>query len=639
MLLGLLPVVVLFALIILLANIMPDSSWRRACLRAGVLWASYIAVLNELLSIWRAITLIGLIIAWSLPLVGVVVFFFVHLKRGHNIRLPHLGVPNSLSQSFMIVGIVIILCLTAILAWHSPPQTWDTLNYHMPKVAHWAQDQAVHHFTTGIEPQNYMSPGLEYIVLHFYILSGGDRFVTMVNWLMVLGCLCGVSLIVSQFGLGLNAQTFAALFAATLPTGIVQASSTMTDTAVAFWMVIVAVETIALAKEEKNRFTIFFLSLSAGLAILSKPTAYAFALPIAVFVIITLIRQKDPKRFARSISLAFMLVLLLNLGHLSRNQARYGNPFGPKGRISTLIPDGINLSIILSNTLRNASLHAGTPSPYVNKGIYLFVEKVHEIIGIDIMDSRTTHSQRYKVFPPSTHEDLTSNPLHALLILIAFFLLLWRRNRVPREVVAYGLCVALSFVLVSSMVQWQLYNARLHQAFFYLAVPWTVFMLNEVMSQRSLFILGVLLLFASWPWLVHIRSRPIFDQPGESYVDNVINESRIDLYYASGGHLKVPHSEIAARIQESRCSRIGLVLMGNEAEYPLWMLLGAPRNAPRIEWIIEDKSADTTDKSDFQPCAVILHPCAQDQGMFDGLPRVYEHKQTRYCLYLESVEE
>jgi hypothetical protein len=637
LLLGLLPLAVLIGLILLLANLQSDSSWRRACLHAGVLWGSYIVLLNELLSIWKAITLVGLVVAWSLPLLGIAVYLILQARRGRKIRLPRPGRPQGWSQVFLIIGVIFILSVTAVLAWHSPPQTWDSLNYHMPKVAHWAQNQSIHHYVTGIATQNYMSPGMEFVVLHFYILSGGDHLVALVSWLFVLGSIIGVSYLASRFGLGKTAQLFSMLFAATLPMGIVQASSTMTDCAVAFWMIVVAAEAVTVMKKEDDVWTIVILGLSAGLATLTKPTGYAFTLPFAVLIVIALLLRRNVKLFVRSALITIILVLLLNIGHLSRNQMTYGNPFGPQKRITALITDELSLPIIISNALRNATLHAGTPSPYVNKGIYLVVVKIHELMGVDVMNPATTHSRRYKVFPPSTHEDLTSNPLHALLILIALILSIWRRKRLPKEIFVYGLVVATSFVLVSSLVQWQLYNTRLHQPFFVMATPWAVFMLYNVRSQRFMNVLALVLLAASWPWLVHIPSRPIIYQREESYVDDVFHEARVDLYYANGGHLKIPQTEIAARIRESQCSQVGLVLTGNEAEYPLWALLGAPRDAPRIEWMIANSNPDA--EADFQPCAIILQPCAEDQGMFDGLPRVYEHKPTDYCLYLDPATQ
>jgi 4-amino-4-deoxy-L-arabinose transferase-like glycosyltransferase len=635
LLLGLLPLAVLIELILLLANLQPDSSWRRAGLHAGVLWGSYIVFLNEVLSIWKAITFVGLILAWSLLLLAIAVFLVVRIRRGHKIRLPRPDWPEGWSQVFLLISVVIIVGITGMLAWLSPPQTWDSLNYHMPKVAHWAQNQSIHHYVTGVATQNYMSPGMEFVVLHFYVLSGGDHLVTMVSWLFVLGSIIGVSYLASRFGLGKTAQLFSMLFMATLPMGIVQASSTMTDCAVAFWMIAVAAEAVTVLKKEDDLWTIVILGLSAGLAILTKPTGYAFTMPFAILMASALLVRKNFKLFMRSALLAFILVLLLNIGHLYRNQKTYGNPFGPQKRITALITDKISLPIIISNTLRNATLHAGTPSPYVNKGIYLVVVKIHELMGVDVMDPATTHSRRYKVFPPSTHEDLAANPLHALLILIALILSIRRRKRIPKVIFVYGLVVATSFVLVSSLVQWQLYNTRLHQPFFVLAAPWAVFMLYDVLSQRYINILAVVLLAASWPWLVHIPSRPIVYQRGESYVDDVFTASRFELYYANGGHLKIPQGDITALIKESSCTQVGLLLRGNGAEYPIWALLGAPRDAPRIEWLVDDPAFRDGDEPVFQPCAIILQLCAEDQGKYDGLPRVYEHKPTDYCLYLD----
>jgi len=79
----------------------------------------------------------------------------------------------------LLAGVVLVLTVTATVAWLSPPQTWDSLVYHMSRVAHWAQNRSVWHYATGIDRQGSMSPGAEVITLNFYVLSAGDRLATL----------------------------------------------------------------------------------------------------------------------------------------------------------------------------------------------------------------------------------------------------------------------------------------------------------------------------------------------------------------------------------------------------------------------------------------------------------------------------
>ncbi len=629
-----LPLAVLLGLILTLGNLNPEKGWRVAILRAAVLWGTYLVVLTELLSLVEIVTSLGLTIGWLTPLLAIAAFFVIRIRRGHSIILPRPIVAQDWFNRLLLIGVLVIIVSTGILAWFAPPQTWDSLNYHMPRVAHWAQERAVRHFVTGIEPQNYMPPGAEYMILHLYVLTAGDRLSNFVEWFAMIGSLIGVSWIYLLLGGEKGKQLIAVLFAATLPMGIVQASSTMTDYVVAFWMVVVAAESIALAKGEEDRGTVPILALSAGLAVFTKPTGIAYALPFAVLVAVILVRRYRLLHFLRYTVVAIALVLMLNFGHFVRNYATYGNPFGSERRISSLITEEISIPIIISNTLRNASLHAGTPSPHVNKGIYLTVVKVHEIIGIDPKDSRTTHSRKYRVFPPSTHEDLTTNVVHAYLYLITFVILLVRRRRYSRDALVYGLIVPCSFIFVSTLPQWQLWNGRLHLGFFVLYAPLAAYVVSDVLPPRMLIASSVLIFTASLPWLFQIRSRPLIYNPNTSYTKVVYRLARWEQYFVNGGHLKRPHTEVTRRILDSGCKEVGIALPGNEAEYPLWVLLNAPFSDIKIEWIIGGTSIALQEDHNENLCAILLNPCSEDQFEFRDLPLVYRHRATEFCLFL-----
>jgi hypothetical protein len=89
------------------------------------------------------------------------------------------------------------------------------------------------------------------------------------------GCIIGVSLIASLFAATARGQLLSGLIAATIPMGILQSSSTQNDLVVSFWLVCFIVFGI-LSVREQSLAWIALMSLSLGLAVLTKGTAYFF---------------------------------------------------------------------------------------------------------------------------------------------------------------------------------------------------------------------------------------------------------------------------------------------------------------------------------------------------------------------------
>lgn len=164
-------------------------------------------------------------------------------------------------------------------------------------------------------------------MLHLYVLSGGDRYVNFVEWFAMLGSLVGVSLMAKRFGAKRNGQIISVVFAVTIPMGIVQASSTMTDYVVALWMVCVAVEIFRLQDKGSIIIEAVVMSTAAGLAILTKPIAYAYLLPLALCAAFRLFRISNWKVLLGTSILAICLVGILNIGHFNRMIYTYGSVY------------------------------------------------------------------------------------------------------------------------------------------------------------------------------------------------------------------------------------------------------------------------------------------------------------------------
>jgi hypothetical protein len=260
----------------------------------------------------------------------------------------------------------------------------------------------------------------------------------------------------------------------------------------------------------------------------------------------------------------------------------------------------------------------------VNRGIYLAVAQIHDWMGLDLNDPRTTSAGDFAVRPPLTHEDLTTNPLHSLVCLLAFGVIFVRRERRFSPLPAYALSVASAVIVLSFLFKWQIFGSRYLLPFFLLFSPAAARALDWLGRPGLAAGVGLALAAASWPWLTGIRSRPLIERPGDSTVRSVLVEPRISLYFANGLYLQDPQSEIAAEILREGCGRVGLVLGGNAAEYPLWVLLGAPRSDLRLEWIVAGTPSARFEDPTFRPCAVICdESCPADWERVRGLPLRY----------------
>jgi hypothetical protein len=629
-----LPLVAFVAVFLSLGNWLPGNGWRTAYLRAVLLCALWLVGLTEILSLMTAIDRPTVAAGWAVLLIAAGISLAARRRAGARLILPPLRLPQAWGDRLILLGVAVVLIVTAVVAWLAPPQTWDSLNYHMPRVAHWAQDRAVEPFATGIETQNSRTPGAEYAVLHLYVLAGGDRLVNFAAWFAMLSSVIGVSLVAKQLGAGTTGQVLAAAFAASIPMGIVQASSTTTDYAVAFWMIVVASETLRWMKGPPTPATVLALGAGAGLAVFTKPTSFSYLLPFALVVAIMIVRQRHTRGLWRWVAGGALLLVAVNFAFYVRTYRLYG-------RLIESEQYGVHAleihtpAVLLSNVLRNAALQMSTPSPHVNKALYLVLLKVHEVIGLDPSDPQTTSAGRFAVRPLNTFEDQTSDPLQAMFVAVVGAAAFFRPRAFGRSAQLLAAAVVAGFLIFCFVFKWQAFGSRYHLPLFVLSGP-----LFGVVSARGARpgvarLAGAAVLILAWPWLVGINSRPLI--PGnEALVGSILTEPRERLVYANGPYLERPHRAMVQQIEGAGCARVGLMLSGNSAEYPLWLLLGAPDRRLTVEWIVAGAPSARYARSDFQPCAVICEGCRAEWTLLRDLPRVYH--VFGFSLYLASPQ-
>src|SRR5262249_49079834 len=170
---------------------------------------------------------------------------------------------------------------TLAMAVAAVPTTRDSMTYHLARVAHWAQNRSVAWYPAHVLRQLHPPPWAEFAVLHLFVLAGGDRLANLVPWISIVGSVIATSLVARPLGAPPRGQILAAFVCATIPMGVLQASTTQNDYAASLWLVCLVHFLLAL-DSCPGVLASAGAGASLGLALSTKGTAYVFAVPFLV---------------------------------------------------------------------------------------------------------------------------------------------------------------------------------------------------------------------------------------------------------------------------------------------------------------------------------------------------------------------
>lgn len=610
----------LISLSILLAQY---YSWRRAILSAATIWGIVVVISTEVLSIFRQFSFFPLVITWiifNLLILGRI-FFTADKKQN---RIPNFSVhwlAKVQKQQFLagsIFAIVTIIIIIGIIALAAPPNTWDSMTYHMSRVVHWIQNRSIAFYPTYNLPQLFHPPFAEYVIAHLQILSGTDRYANLVQWLTLIGSAIAVSSIALELNANARGQVFAAVFAVTIPMGILQASSTQNDYAVSFWVLCLAYYVLLSIKYGTKKTSYFFIGASLGLAILTKSSGYLYAFAFMVWYSLAQFKKWGWRGW-QPIFIPSAIALVLNLNHYLRNYSLFQSFISaPDNFASAYKIEIISIPTFISNVLRNLALHTDVirnlklenfiypTTGIVNKALLL----IHDFLGVDMYDPRTTANSYRGVPGISFDENVAGNPLHLVFIVIAiFFFLLFKSFKKDRLIKIYILASSTGFIFVCLLLKIQIYQSRHHLALFLLLSSIVGIALARIPIQQIANLLVILLIVTSLPWVFQNKFRPIVAE------QNIFNTPRMTQYFINRPQLEPSYTEAARTINNLGCEKVGLSLgrgitVGNEYwEYPLWTLLKAQNPQIELQHIqpenVSNSLSNRYPHKNFMPCAII----------------------------------
>ena len=456
---------------------------------------------------------------------------------------------------WLVLSLFGILILTAFVY---PPNAYDSMTYHMARVAHWIQQESVDYYPTNISRQNVMGPGAEYLILFFQLLTGTDYLANGVQ-LFSFGVLIIVLIYVLRvFRVPQRLSPFIVALCISAPMAVMQATSTQNDLVNSLMTIAILVACIRLMAGQMNRlrtgdFILIGSCLSAGFLV--KPISLIIVAP---FLGLSLLLQLKPLTGSRKLIwkniggfAVVCLVITIIAGpdimrkishHVSRHEVYPLFSQWDKERILNPV------SILGQNT------------PFPNETKALFKR-------FGYRGKLLTNAVFF------THEDFIGNPVQVLSMLILTLLTISFSPFVIKRPKQYGpllilsLAPALSWCIFGFIVKNQLWITRLQLPLIFL-LPFSFLYVVRIagLSRLSMgflklfvFVMSIFSLAYGTYAATHNRSRPLDLQTfwGEF-------PSRVEGFYKSADYDFF--LEVADKLQ---CRRIGLLMGGDSMDYPL----------------------------------------------------------------------
>lgn len=588
-----------------------SGDWRVAALHGATAWGAAIVAVTEGLGAIERLTPWGIAGAWIAVDVAAIA---LALRAGR-------GAPRdperlAIWDRLLLGGAGVVVLLVGVVAVLAPPNTWDAMQYHVPRVVHWLQNRTVAFYPTHELKQLHMPPGAEYAMLQLHALWGGDRLDNLGQWLALVGSVVVASLVARELGAAPRGQALAAVVCATIHESLLGASGSKNDVVLGFWLLALAAYALRFGRDARAGDAAG-LGLALGLAWLTKGTSYVLAAPLLVALWLAWPRSVK-LALVRCLPIVALLAVGLNAGHFARNHALHGSPLGP-GREGLdgeykYTNDVVTPASVLSNLVRNAAVHVRSEERERNAAIERGIARLLAPIGADPDDPRTNFFAHWRFQLPewAIHEGFAGDPAQLALVLVTLAIAVATGRRPARRPLAvYALGVALAFVAFCAVFKWQPHLARLHAPLFALWAPAIGAAMGAAWPPWLARLTAALLIVFALPMAIDNDARPLSLRPA-----SVHRADRAAQYFGDRRGMARDVLPAVSFVRGTGCTRIGLDLsaeVGDQYEYPWLALLGAGTTAEVRPIAVTNDSARYAHRlGAFAPCVVVCVRCARE---------------------------
>jgi hypothetical protein len=496
------------------------SSIRLAFIKAFLSISLISYLLVEVLSFINQLSFTSVSIAWGIVAVGMGIFLW---KNYSSIQLPLISF-KTIDKNYrwlLIFGFIFVLLPLLLLSIFIPPNNWDSLAYHLPRIEHWIQNKNIYPYPTNLIRQIITPPFSEYVLIQLRILSGNDWFLNLLQYCSLIGVLFIVTQLFQFLKINYKGQILLYAVLISLPMLIFQSTTTQTDLLSAFYLLAFILFSY-LFVQENNKSSFIYLVIALSIGILTKYTIAIFALPFILYIIYHVVKQKNLSLLLFATTSSVMIAAIILAPFLYRNYLSFESLTGNEYFGASMSNSKISLAYTISNSIKNIADFISVPVNTFNQFMFLFIDKIHLLIGITVNDKGANWNEMNFIVNNHLNEDSAGSLLHFIIFIVSFFLLFRWKDK--KWVVLYIAGLLITFFIYSSIFRYSPWNNRLFlplTLLFMLASSYIF--IKTIKSEFLSFSISVGLLIISLFPVYMNRAKPIIIDP--FYLKRVLSHS------------------------------------------------------------------------------------------------------------------
>ncbi len=485
-------------------------------------------------------------------------------------RLPRVSLRVSL-LSLIALAVVLGVAYELFLGVATPPNNWDSLHYHLARVAAWHAQRDLGFFPTHNAIENVYPPNAELLVLWTVTFVGRDVFAALPQLFASLATAASVFTIGRRLGYERRAAAFSALLFPTLTIVALESVTTQNDLLEASF--VVAAVAFALGR---TRAETALAGLALGLAAGTKLT-FLYAVPVLVAIGLLMLPRRRLVELCCAAAAGFALVGMY--GYV-QNIVETGRPQGKAHEVSSLPPHvtfGGTVSSVARTAYRLVDLSGLHPPAALTSHVAGAAKRTFGALHIPPNPPEATTKGTFEfTYAPNTTASEDSSALGPLgfLLLVPLslgFLIAWVRRRTDRAHAAHALAFPLYVVALALGTRWNLYVDRFLDTPAALTLPLAPAVLGRAPVRAVVAVIATASLAAA---LAYDVSKP----------RGVWHRSRADVQAIRWPELEPVLETVQARVPAG--ARLGVDLAPLDWEYPWW----GPRLERRLVWLPQQRA-------------------------------------------------
>lgn len=585
-----------------------DRKYIEAWMMAVLCWCSVLFLKTELLSCAYLMNRWSVFAFWLLAsgIAGAVIY-----KTGK-----YALVKKALSDCGSTIRknkfFTFVFLLTAILAIVTVPYNWDSMTYHLPRVAYWAENHSVAHYATTIYRQVGNPPLHEFISLDVYLLMGKKDY--------LLNCIqCGAFLtnawmvceIAKKLGCSAKASKVGMLLYCSTPIAFAEALTTQNDNLACLFLLFFVYELLdflqrdrKIADSRENYGKCMRLAACVGLGYLTKPTvSMGMAVLAVVLLVMCILRRDSVKTLVKLVLVTLPIMAILILPETFRNMdtydAVYPSSTGASQLVSTLDPGYLFINGVKNYIYNFPNIYVENGNTFLEKGVNFLARKLHVDINAECISEG---GGQFQLRSATSYGHDTA--VNATLLIFFTISLLWclYRRRVKGLPKVYSYCTALLFICLCVFMRWNPYVTRYMLPYLALMCPMVAVWCEDMsLHAKSPLLRESALSVVGWMGILGLIT--MFSYHGEVVKEQHMR--RPEGYFTNryGAELSDEYRQVCNAVVDNNDKYIGLLLNGDAYEYPMQYLLQG--KVEKMQHIMVDNPTAKYEDPQFDPDGII----------------------------------